>query len=230
MNEERIFLTDYIEKFRTAYHQARAAFELYGNALESEKKNWQRELQRGWNNAQQRAADHEKHAATERELKSRLEAVVREANAEFAEIINEANGVFDRHFRATPESIDEKGLALLNSGIMTGKELLALADEYPENYTMRKLIGKKIEEIGVQTRDRDLEMTGKRFAYTPTAHSEALAAVQNWAEYALRPNEIERTAVFNRQFDERIDEIKARVEGYSIPKVAPAQNTGAANE
>ena len=55
MNEERIFLTDYIEKFRTAYHQARAAFELYGNALESEKKNWQNELQRGWNNAQQRA-------------------------------------------------------------------------------------------------------------------------------------------------------------------------------
>ena len=44
MNEERIFLTDYIEKFRTAYHQARAAFELYGNALESEKKNWQNDL------------------------------------------------------------------------------------------------------------------------------------------------------------------------------------------
>lgn len=230
MNEERIFLTDYIEKFRTAYHQARAAFELYGNALESEKKNWQRELQRGWTNPQQRAAEQEKHTATERELKSRLEAVVREAKAEFAEIINEANGVFDRHFRATPERIDEKGLALLNSGVMTAKELFALADEYPENYTMRKLIGKKIEEIGVQTRDKDLEYKGRTLNLTPTDHSEALAAVQNWAEYALRPNEIERTAVFNQQFDQRIDEIKARVEGYSIPKAAPAQNTGAADE
>ncbi len=230
MNEERIYLTDYIEKFRTAYHQARAAFELYGNALESEKKNWQRELQRGWNDSESRKRDYAKHETTERELKGRLETVVREAKAEFAEIINEANGVFDRHFRATPESIDEKGLALLNSGVMTGKELLALADEYPENYTMRKLIGKKIEEVGVQTRDRDLEFKGRTLKLTPTTHSDALEAVQNWAEYALRPNEIERTAVFNRQFDQRIDEIKAKVEGYSIPKVAPAQNTGAINE
>ncbi|MBR4030170.1 MAG: hypothetical protein IKJ06_02085 [Clostridia bacterium] len=230
MNEERIYLTDYIEKFRTAYHQARAAFELYSNALESEKKNWQRELQRGWNDSESLKRDYAKHETTERELKGRLETVVREAKAEFAEIINEANGVFDRHFRATPESIDEKGLALLNSGVMTGKELLALADEYPENYTMRKLIGKKIEEVGVQTRDRDLEFKGRTLKLTPTTHSDALEAVQNWAEYALRPNEIERTAVFNRQFDQRIDEIKAKVEGYSIPKVAPAQNTGAINE
>lgn len=230
MNEERIFLTDYIEKFRTAYHQARAAFELYGNALESEKKNWQNELQRGWNNAQQRAADHEKHERTERELKGRLETVVREAKAEFAEIINEANGVFDRHFRATPEQIDEKGLALLNSGVMTAKELIALADEYPENYTMRKLIGGKIEELGANTKNKDLEYKGRSIKLTPNTHSDALEAVQTWAEYALRPNEIERTAVFNRQFDQRIDEIKAKVEGYSIPKVAPAQNTGAADE
>ena len=54
MLEERIFLTDYIEKMRTAYHQARAAFVLYGEALEKEKTNWQKELQRGWSNNESR--------------------------------------------------------------------------------------------------------------------------------------------------------------------------------
>ena len=132
MNEERIYLTDYVEKMRTAYRQARAGFEIYANALAKEQENWKKELQRGWNDATQRKNDHEKHERTERELKGRLETLTREAKAEFDEIINEANGVFDRHFRATPESIDEKGLALLNSGVLSKKELMALADEYPE--------------------------------------------------------------------------------------------------
>lgn len=228
MNEERIFLTDYVEKMRKAYHQARAAFVIYGEALEKEKKNWQEELRRGWSDATRRKADQEKHERTERELKSRLETVEREAKAEFAEIINEANSVFDRHFRATPEQIDEKGLALLNSGVMTAKELIALADEYPENYTMRKLIGGKIAEMGEKTRDKELEMTGKSLKLTPNTHSDALEAVQTWGAYALRANEFNVSAAFDRQFDQRIDEIAAKVQGYSVPKYTPAQNAGAA--
>lgn len=227
MNEERVFLTDYVEKMRKAYHQARAAFVIYGEALEKEKKNWQEELRRGWSDAAQRKTNHEKHERTERELKSRLETVEREAKAEFAEIINEANSVFDRHFRATPEQIDEKGLALLNSGVMTAEELIALADEYPDNYTMRKLIGGKIEELGANTKNKDLEYKGGSIKLTPTTHSDALEAVQTWGAYALRANEFNMSAAFDRQFDQRIDEIAAKVQGYSIPKYTPAR-TGAA--
>lgn len=225
MLEERIYLTDYIEKMRTAYHQARAAFVLYGDALEKEKTNWQKELQRGWSNNESRQRDYAKHEATQRDLKNRLETVEREAKAELAEIMNEANAVFDRHYRATPEQIDDKGLALLNSGVMTAKELFALADEYADNYTMRKLIGGKIEELGAQTRDKELEFKGRTLKLTPTTHSDALEAVQTWSNYALRSNEFDRTAVFDRQFDQRIDEIRAKVDGYSIPKAAP--NNGA---
>ena len=43
MNEERIYLTDYIEKMRTAYKQARAGFEIYADALENEKAKWDKE-------------------------------------------------------------------------------------------------------------------------------------------------------------------------------------------
>ena len=225
MLEERIFLTDYIEKMRTAYHQARAAFVLYGEALEKEKTNWQKELQRGWSNNESRQRDYAKHEATQRDLKNRLETVEREAKAEFTEILNEANAVFGRHYRATPEQIDDKGLALLNSGVMTAKELFALADEYADNYTMRKLIGGKIEELGAQTRDKELEFKGRTLKLTPTVYSDALEAVQTWGNYALRSNEFDRTGVFDRQFDQRIDEIRAKVEGYSIPKAAP--NNGA---
>lgn len=217
MNEERIFLTDYIEKMRTAYHQARAAFVIYGEALEKEKKNWQEELRRGWSDATRRKADQEKHERTERELKSRLETVEREAKAEFAEIINEANAVFGRHFRATPEQIDEKGLALLNSGVMTEKELFALAEEYPENYTMRKLIGGKIAEMGEARKNTELSMKGRSLQLAPNTHSDALEAVQTWGAYALRANEFNMSAAFDRQFDQRIDEIVSQVQDYSIP-------------
>ena len=47
MNEERIYLTDYIEKMRTAYKQARAGFEIYADALENEKAKWDKEVKRG---------------------------------------------------------------------------------------------------------------------------------------------------------------------------------------
>lgn len=230
MNEERIYLTDYIAKMRNAYRQARAGFEIYANALVKEQENWKRELQRGWSDATQRKNDHEKHERTERELKNRLEAVTREAKAEFAEILKESNAVFDRHFRATPERVDEKGLALLNSGILSKKELLALADEYPENYTMRKLIGGAMETLGEKTHDAELSQAGRGLKATPNTHSQIMEAVINWAEYALRPHEIQMSAVFDKQFEQRIDELSARAEGYHIPKVAPAINTGAINE
>lgn len=230
MNEERIYLTDYVEKMRKAYHQARAAFEIYGNALEKEQENWKKEVQRGWNDATQRLKEQERHTATERELKGRLEAVVREAKAEFAEILKESNAVFDRHFRATPERVDEKGLALLNSGVLSKKELLALADEYPENYTMRKLIGAAMETLGEKTHDPELSQASIGLKVTPNTHSQIMEAVIHWAEYALRPTEIQISAVFDKQFDQRVDELKARAEGYHIPKAAPAQNTGAIDE
>ena len=72
MNEERIYLTDYVEKMRTAYRQARAGFEIYANALVKEQENWKKELQRGWNDATQRHNDHEKHERTEREFSKKV--------------------------------------------------------------------------------------------------------------------------------------------------------------
>ena len=230
MNEERIFLTDYIEKMRTAYHQARAAFEIYSNALEKEKANWDKEQRRGWNDPKDRQEATEKYQQTRIDLKNRLEAVVREAKAEFAEIQTEAAEVFGRHFRATPEQIDDKAMLLINSGVMSDRDLMALADEYPENYTMRKLIGAKLVEQGEKRGYREMADKGRLMQLVPNTHNEALEAVTMWAEYALRPYEATLSATFDRQFDQRINDIAAKVQGYSIPKVAPAQNTGAANE
>ena len=102
MNEKRIYLTDYINRMRNAYRQARAGFEVYANALVKEREKWNKEQQRGWRNPNERQEAYIKNEQIQRDLKNRLDSVVREAKAEFAEILNEANGVFDRHFRATP--------------------------------------------------------------------------------------------------------------------------------
>ena len=228
MNEERIFLTDYIEKMRTAYHQARAAFEIYSNALEKEKANWDKEQRRGWNDPKDRQEATEKYQQTRIDLKNRLEAVVREAKAEFAEIQTEAAEVFVRHFRATPEQIDDKAMLLINSGVMSDRDLMALADEYPENYTMRKLIGAKLVEQGEKRGYREMADKGRLMQLVPNTHNEALEAVTMWAEYALRPYEATLSATFDRQFDQRINDIAAKVQDYSIPKYTATQNTGAA--
>lgn len=217
MNNERIYLTDYIERMRTAYHQARAAYEIFANALVKEREKWNKEVQRGWNNPNDKQAAAIKNEQTQRDLKNRLERVEREAKAEFAEILNEANAVFGRHFRATPEQVDERALALLNSGALSNRDLMALADEYPENITMRKLIGAKLIEVGEQQHNREMADTGRRLQLTPSTHTDALESVARWGEYALRSNEIELTGVFDRQYDQRIDEIAAKVQEYSIP-------------
>lgn len=228
MNEERIFLTDYIEKMRTAYHQARAAFEIYSNALEKEKANWEKEQRRGWNDPKDRQEATTKYQQTRTDLKNRLEAVVREAKAEFAEIQTEAAEVFGRHYRATPEQIDEKAMLLINSGAMSDSDLMALADEYPENYTMRKLLGAKLVERGEKRGYREMADKGRLMQLIPNTHNEALEAVTMWAEYGLKPFDNGVSAAFDRQFDQRIDDIAAKVQGYSIPKYTAAQNTGTA--
>ena len=217
MNEKRIYLTDYINRMRNAYRQARAGFEVYANALVKEREKWNKEQQRGWRDPNERQEAYIKNEQTQRDLKNRLDSVVREAKAEFAEILNEANGVFDRHYRATPEQIDEKGLALINSGALSNRDLMALADEYPENYTMRKLIGAKLIETGEKQGYREMADKGRALQIVPNAHSQALEAVIKWGEYALRPEEIELSAVFDKQYMDRTDEIIAKVEGYSIP-------------
>mgnify|MGYP003288997480 CR=1 FL=1 len=230
MNEERIYLTDYIEKMRTAYKQARAAFEVCGTALEKEQTRWKQELERGWRDYESRRRDQANHERKVRELKEKLRAVEREAKAEFAELIEECSEVFGRHFRTTPEQIDEKGLALLNSGVMTAKELLALVNEYPENYTMRKLIGAKIEELGEKKHDQELSYKGRMLKFAPTTHDDAMKNAVTWAELALRSNEIELSASMDKHVDGRIDEIVAKVQGYSIPKYTPTQNTATSEE
>ena len=217
MNENRIYLTDYINRMRNAYRQARAGFEVYANALVKEREKWNKEQQRGWRNPNERQEAYIKNEQIQRDLKNRLDSVAREAKAEFAEILNEANGVFDRHFRATPEQIDEKGLALINSGALSNRDLMELADEYPENYTMRKLIGAKLIETGEKQGYREMADKGRALQIVPNAHSQALEAVIKWSEYALRPEEIEISAVFDKQYMDRTDEIIAKVEGYSIP-------------
>ena len=217
MNEERIYLTDYIEKMRTAYKQARAGFEIYADALENEKAKWDKEVKRGWLNPNDRQEAYNKNQQTQRDLKNRLEQVVKEAKAEFSEILEDANEVFGRHFRATPEQVDEKGLALLNSGAMSDKDLMALADEYPENYTMRKLIGKKLVEVGEKRGYREMADKGRMMQIVPTTHTEALETVIMWAEYGLRPTEIAISKVFDKQFMDRSGDIMAKVQDYSIP-------------
>ena len=184
---------------------------------EKEKANWEKEQRRGWNDPKDRQEATTKYQQTRTDLKNRLEAVVREAKAEFAEIQTEAAEVFGRHYRATPEQIDEKAMLLINSGAMSDSDLMALADEYPENYTMRKLIGAKLIETGEKQGYREMADKGRAMQIVPNAHSQALEAVIKWGEYALRPDEIELSAVFDKQFMSRTDEIIAKVEGYSIP-------------
>lgn len=213
----RVYIKNYIDRMEEAYKVARAYFEIYATAIEEEDRAWKNETARGWADAQQRTQATEKHNATLKDLKNRLETITDQANKSMTEIIEEATSLFDRHYMATAEQIDNNALALINSGIMTDKDLLLMADEYADNYTMRRLISQKLEDIADNTNNSNLKKTAISLKIKPTEHTEALNGVKMWYDKALDITDFNKANAYDKQIAERIAEISDRVSELSIP-------------
>lgn len=56
---------------------------------------------------------------------------------------------------ADPEEVDQNGLTILQSGILSPAELETFFNRYSGNFTMQRLIGKHVEKLTKETNDPD---------------------------------------------------------------------------
>lgn len=91
----------------------------------------------------------------------------------------EVERVFYDHYNANPADFDEKTVALINSGMLTEKELLHMADG--ANRTMKRFIGAKLAE----SKDEMIAFRGRVLQQTSlNPHLEAIDGMMGVGLYA----------------------------------------------
>ena len=93
-------------------------------------------------------------------LTDELETLDSEWKEKTAAIRQDCEKTFSSRFGATPAKVDPKALALLDSGLLTDKELLDLSRQYADNNVMSRFIGHAIEKKGNETGNSDFAAIG----------------------------------------------------------------------
>lgn len=137
---------EFTDKIRNAYPKYREEYIKLGNAILEDKKQWSEECRRGWTTAEKGKIATLKHDEEARKLRLAFESIEDRAKAEFDEIKAECMKIFEPYNRATASMIDMPTLELLKSGILKDNELIDLANDFSDNVTMLRLIGKYAEE------------------------------------------------------------------------------------
>lgn len=80
------------------------------------------------------------------EHKKNMEKIAAEAREKALGVRQEVAERFNSRFHVSPADLDLNALELLKSGILTDTELANMAQEYANNCTMSRMIGKYMEE------------------------------------------------------------------------------------
>ncbi len=137
---------EFTDRIRNAYPKYREEYVTLGNALIEGKKKWNEELRRGWRTPKEQQEATLKHDEEMKQLRLAFESVEDRATAEFEAIKQECVEIFEPYNRATASMIDMPTLELLKSGVLKDNELIDLADNFTDNITMLRIIGKYAEE------------------------------------------------------------------------------------
>lgn len=79
------------------------------------------------------------------ELKKQMESVRDQAGKDAVEIKNSMDRLFYARFHPAASDLDMQTVELIRSGVLTGKELLKMAET--SNITMKRVIGKALQEM-----------------------------------------------------------------------------------
>lgn len=77
---------------------------------------------------------------------------------------------------ANPEEVDQNGLTILQSGILSPAELETFFNRYSGNFTMQRLIGKHVEQLTKETDDPEARQRLTMLAQTAKAGSAGILA------------------------------------------------------
>ena len=136
-------VSDYLEALHKQYTEVyRPEWEKLDRKYKAEEKRWEDEIRRGWNDITRKMNDTNAHQQKLRDIKKEFAELAEIAKTEFNNIIAEADTRFERHARATGDKIDLATVELLKSGVLSSKEIKALADDFKGNIAMLRVIGK----------------------------------------------------------------------------------------
>lgn len=134
-------------------------------------------------------------------IRAEMAAYSAQAREQALEVRQEVERRFYGHFHATPQDIDMPALELLKSGILTDTELKNLANSYSNNATMRRLIGRTME----QRDSRELQQMGRLLRANATEpHLQCVDSIMQVGEYCLGGGRTKGASceVFLQRFDE----------------------------
>lgn len=217
---------EFTDKIREAYSKYREEYIKASNAIIDDTKRWNEELRRGWATLNDRQEASLKHDTKARELRQAFESIEDRAKAEFDEIKAECMKIFEPYNRATASMIDVPTLELLKSGILKDNELIDLADNFSDNITMLRLIGKYAEERAniSDTYDRKMATFAMGCQRASFPYIEPVDNLILWSLKAIRGekdsrNKEDAIVMSNgiaKNYDEQADRLTAEAEKFYI--------------
>lgn len=143
----RYAVADYLEAMHKAYTEKfRSEWETLDRKYKNEEERWNEEVRRGWGDIKMKLNDKKAHSEALRGIRGEFEQLKRNATQTFDELMTEADGIFERHSRATGDKIDLQTIELLKSGALTDDELKALVGDFEGNIAMLHIIAPYVEE------------------------------------------------------------------------------------
>lgn len=197
-----------------------------------------------WNNAKQTWEKAQHSGLSDRDMliekaaymqaedayKQAMQDLTDSTNAQIADVRKEMKQHTDSFYMADPSRLDANTMTLLNSGILSSKELAHLAEQNRGNTTMLRMIGKV-------AKDRRNALAGKRGAADDElimlSHKldtmgagekelEALDGVAVWVRRCINPDATIAN-VNNRHFDRIYNEYLQSLDSITAQPEAPAE-------
>jgi len=106
-------------------------------------------------------------------MRQQIDDIRAEANKQARAIRADCEKAFYGWYNATPEGLDEKAVAFVNSGVATDAELMRMAEQKSTSRTMKRIIGAKL----AQSKDEKTAFYGRM--YQQTSRDPHLAAIDN---------------------------------------------------
>ncbi len=147
----RYSVKDYLDELHSRYGEYRKERETLDARLEKENSRWQNEIRRGWKDWSIRSQDEHDHNEIIRSIQREYAELGIKAQNSFDEVISEADTRFERYNRATGDKVDLATVELLKSGVLSDREIKALAGDFKGNIAMLRIIGKYADERAKNT-------------------------------------------------------------------------------
>ena len=149
-------LSTYIDEIEKKYIKARYEWEKLQKVLEDEEKrynaiDWKMYTFEG------QQAEYSKHNEIRKKVAEKLEELRRSFMKEAESIREHSDIIFNSRYQFTPKNVDNNGVALLQVGNLSIRDLMRLGADYKEkgNYTMYFLVASKLKESPEFERDKE---------------------------------------------------------------------------